>query len=98
MGRCLFGDGNIAKLAEINFVYEAGVICRSGHKTDAIATTINATAVQSCQCKISSNHIAPVKTPNTGMNITLKVDATGGNPRANVSQADSANANTPTAL
>lgn len=53
---------------------------RAGHSTEAIATTISTTAAQSCQCSTSPSHRAPLNTPTTGMNITLRVDATGGKP------------------
>ena len=44
--------------------------------------TINAMAAQSCQCKGSRSHSAPVNTPSTGISITLNDEATGGRPRA----------------
>ncbi len=47
-----------------------------------MATAINSTAAQSCQCSTSPSHQAPLSTPRMGMNITLRVEATGGKERA----------------
>ena len=44
---------------------------RAGHSTEAMATTISSTAVQSCQCTGSFSHTAPLNTPTTGIIITL---------------------------
>jgi len=69
-----------------------------GHSTAAMASTIKTMAAVSCQCKTSSNQNAPLNTPNTGMNMTLKVDAKGGRLRANESHAVCANTKIPSAL
>ena len=53
-----------------------------GSSTEAIATTMRPTAAQSCQCKVSFSHTAPLITPTMGISITLKVEATGGKERA----------------
>ena len=71
---------------------------RAGHSTEAMAATTSNTASQSCQCSTSPSHHAPVNTPKTGMNITLKLDAKGGKLRANPNHAAWANTNTPMAL